>query len=777
MKILENALRWVVLTGIFVLPFLVFYVSSSLFFPFITGKNFAFRIIVEVVAAAWLALAMISPEYRPRRSWVWGAFALYTLVLAVADAFGANPLRSFWSNFERMEGWVTIAHLLVYLTVATAVMRTHGLWRNWWLTSVVASVGVGLYGLLQFMGTIAIDQGSVRLDATLGNATYLGIYMLFHVFLAAYFLVHEGWEPWSQLERMLLSIAAAFWALAAIIFTNGLTHGGSALLTQFAFVAIAVALLFVSRKYLLGAIIAFDSFILLFTATRGAILGLVGGAVLAAVVYIILEPRSKMAWRLGVGIISLVIFGGVLVAARDSAIVTKIEPLHRVATISLSGSDFTGRRLNWSMAWQGVKERPILGWGQENYGLVFDKYYNPNMYAQEAWFDRVHEVALDQLVNAGVLGLLAYLAIFLAALLAVWRGTTFSSSEKGIFVGLFAGYFIYLIPTFDNLTSWILFVSVLGFVAARSAEARGSLPLPSTGGLPRAALPLLTLGVILLGGVSVWAINGAGLSANQALIRAVSPQTDLSVNLTTFKQALAIDPPFGKQEIREHLAQGASQIASSSASPELKQQFLDLAATEMTKQASEVPLEARFPLFLGVLLDAYHQYPQAQQALTRAIQLSPKKQGILFELGSNALAQGDTTRALSYFKEAYDAAPGYDEARSMYAALAIQQGQFTLADELVTPLIEKDAAYNSRVVNAYAAAKRFDKIIPIMSAHADKNPTDGQARFSLAAAYYASGDKTHAISVLQQAAKDIPSIADQVRGFISSIENGTAKVQ
>ena len=66
---IEKALRWVVLGGVFALPFIPFIVSSSLFFPFITGKGFAFRLLVELMVGAWLALAFVNPEYRPRRSW------------------------------------------------------------------------------------------------------------------------------------------------------------------------------------------------------------------------------------------------------------------------------------------------------------------------------------------------------------------------------------------------------------------------------------------------------------------------------------------------------------------------------------------------------------------------------------------------------------------------------------------------------------------------------------------------------------------------------------
>src|SRR4051812_2084609 len=98
---LEKILRWVVIIGVFCLPFVCLIVASSMFFPFITGKNFAFRIAVDVITGAWLALALINEKYRPRKSWILAAFSLFVLVIAIADAQGANPFKSFWSNYER----------------------------------------------------------------------------------------------------------------------------------------------------------------------------------------------------------------------------------------------------------------------------------------------------------------------------------------------------------------------------------------------------------------------------------------------------------------------------------------------------------------------------------------------------------------------------------------------------------------------------------------------------------------------------------------------------
>src|SRR3989344_2340677 len=210
MSTLEKVLRWLVISGIFALTLVPFIVSSSLFFPFTTGKNFTFRIIVEIIGGAWLTLALLYPQYRPRRSWIFAAFALFVLVIGVADALGVYPFKSFWSNFERMDGWVTLAHLLVYLFVAASVMTTEKLWRRLFQTSLALSACLAVYGFLQVAGISALGAGgaaglTARIDATFGNPIYLAVYMLFHIFIAVW-LWSQMWGERGQGKRLPLSL-------------------------------------------------------------------------------------------------------------------------------------------------------------------------------------------------------------------------------------------------------------------------------------------------------------------------------------------------------------------------------------------------------------------------------------------------------------------------------------------------------------------------------------------------------------------------------------------
>ncbi|MDO8522288.1 MAG: O-antigen ligase family protein [bacterium] len=758
--VLEKILRWIVLAGIFALPFIVFIIANTLFFPFITGKNFAFRIIVEIITGAWLALALVNPEYRPRKSWLLAAFAAFVVIIAAADLNGVNPFKSFWSNYERMDGWVTLAHLFAYFVVTSSILSTRKLWRRFWSTSLIVSVLVGFYGVLQFAGFSALGQGGAasglgaRLDATFGNPIYLAVFMLFNVFIAT-FLWTESWGERPAGKRLGVSL----WY---------------------------------------GSVIALDTIILLSTGTRGTILGLIGGMLLAAFLVAMLYRGEAPARRIAISLaVSVLILGAGFWLMRGQAWVHKVGFLDRLATISITEGTVNARIMNWGMAWQGVKERPILGWGQENYAIVFDKYYNPQMYSQEQWFDRVHDIVFDWLVAGGFLGLLSYLSLFVCALWCIWRGSAsahrgekrqngkntqldsmaFSLVEQSILTGLLAGYFFHNLFVFDNITSYILFTTILAYIVSRFAAARNSPILFPRGHVPQAAMPIVAVLAVVLVWGTAWGVNGRALAQNRALLQAIAPQQNgITENLKYFKEAVGYGS-FGTQEAREQLVQVSSQLAGNKDVPnDIKQQFAELAVREMTLQAGSSPLDARFPLFLGVLLDAYGDYTNAAIALKRAHELSPGKQTILFESGVNAQARGNDEEALEFFKEAFDLAPEFSNARIYYAATAIRMNRDTLADEILAPIVPSGGAAVTNISAAYATRGRYDKIVTIWTARVKAIPDDIQARFTLAAALVGAGDSAQAIMQLEELKRTNPSTKTQAEEFLQQIRSGTGEI-
>ncbi len=371
----------VVLAGFVAVPFIAFIVlSSSTFFPYIVGKNFAFRVVVEIMLAAYLVLAVVDPAYRPRKTYLLWAFIAFLGIITLAAIFGENPTKSFWSNFERMEGVVTYLHLFAYFVIASTVLTVRDMWRPYLNLHLFAGVIMAFYALSQLSGAAV----GFRVDGMLGNSSYLGIYAFFNVFIAVFFMVRRSFTTTGEKARIAIY----------------------------------------------GAIALLQIVVLFYTGTRGAILGLMAGAGLATILIAIFERERKVLRTGAIGIlVAIMLLVGGFIAVRDSAFVKDTPLLNRFSEISISNFSTNARVMVWGMALEGFKERPILGWGMENFNFVFNKYYDPRMHGQEQWFDRAHNVFFDWLIAGG-----AACALWIPSALCVRyilylasRGQTFGS--------------------------------------------------------------------------------------------------------------------------------------------------------------------------------------------------------------------------------------------------------------------------------------------------------------------------------------------------------------
>ncbi|MBU2633559.1 hypothetical protein KJ751_03615, partial [Patescibacteria group bacterium] len=217
----ERSIRYIINTikgGLFVLPLLSLIVVDFLFFPFITGKNFFFRIMVEILFFLWVFVAVFDKKYRPKKSPLLIAISATFFILVLATFFGENIYRSFWSNYERMEGLVGQLHIFAYFLILTSIFRLKKDWKRFFGVMIGVSFVATIYGFFQFFGKAAIHQSSTRLDATFGNATYLAIFIIFHLFLISLFLV------WFRQKWIRISLGVLF-ALEALVMFLTATRG------------------------------------------------------------------------------------------------------------------------------------------------------------------------------------------------------------------------------------------------------------------------------------------------------------------------------------------------------------------------------------------------------------------------------------------------------------------------------------------------------------------------------------------------------------------------
>ncbi len=741
----KQILSRTLITGLLAVLFIPFIVTDSQFFPFITGKAFTFRIGVEIIFALWVLLAVRERTFLPRFSWILVAVTAFVAIIGVADFFGINPYKSFWSNYERMEGFLTLIHVFMYFLVVSSVLNTEKLWRVFLNTSVIASIIMCFYGFLQLAGKMVINQGGVRLDGTMGNAIYLAVYMLFNIFFAVFLFVRSPRQ--NENDR------------------NDRTRGRARDGGDFAW-----------SRYLYLVAIALQTTILYNTASRGVILGLVGGAILTALIIAIFERQDKKVRKFAIGgLVVLAVLVGGFWLARGSDFVQKSPVLARFASLSPSEIKSQGRYFVWPMAIEGFKERPILGWGQEGFNYVFNEHYNPAMFNQESWFDRTHNAFLDWLIAGGLLGLLSYLAI-LAALVFYTLRSSLSVKEKAIFLGLIAGYIFQSIFVFDNLMGYIYLFSLLAFFHFDSTKSKAAIGWLNSVAENKNVAQMVLVPVVFLAMIfMIYTVNIKPLSANRTLLDAIASSRDqkltAEVALANFNKALDLNT-FGNPEIREQMFFNLNKFQADGVSSETRKAFQDEAVRQYEIQISETPNDTRYLLFFGSLLARLERFDDAVSVLEKALETSPKKQQIFFELGTAYINSGNPKAALEKLKMAYDSAPEFGEAKVMYAIGAIYAKDLKLADYLLADLEEREIASEERILIALSAVGEYSRAAEIIKKRIKIDPENPQHYFSLAAAYLRAGNRPAAISELRRVGEIIPATKNQADYYIKEIQAG-----
>ncbi|MEK7087548.1 MAG: O-antigen ligase family protein, partial [Patescibacteria group bacterium] len=244
-------------------------------------------------------------------------------------------------------------------------------WQKLFVLAIIGGIGMALYGFLAALGMEKFigpkfGGSEFRFSGSIGNPAYVAAFSIFMMFYAAYLIA-------SRYRQRLLSAGSLV---------------------------------------LFGTIIFFSAIFLL-AATRGAFMGLFA-AILAGFAYFGFSVKKWRKWFLAAMIFTTLAVG-IMIYFKDTAIVKSI-PGSRIFDISLSAQTWQHRTYMWKIAVDGWKERPLLGWGPENYIYVFSEHFNVNYYNPSegfgAWFDRAHSVYFDYLVETGILGLMSFLGIF-----------------------------------------------------------------------------------------------------------------------------------------------------------------------------------------------------------------------------------------------------------------------------------------------------------------------------------------------------------------------------
>ena len=511
------------------------------------------------------------------------------------------------------------------------------------------------------------------------------------------------------------------------------------------------------------------------SGTRGTVLGF-GVGLGVMVTYIMLFGAKYREFRkYAIGAFILLVLGaGTLTLGKETDFIQNNGSLARIANINLS-EDLKVRGTIWGMAWEGVKERPILGWGQGNFNYVFNAKYDPFLFNQEQWFDRAHDIIFDWLIAGGFLGLISYLGIFMACgyylfLQPLLRkdDETFTVLERGVLLGILIGYFTHNLVVFDNIVSYIFFGLILALIHSRVAtllpevqKIKVDQKLVSQFIAPVAAVLVAAI---------IYTTQIPGMQAAGDIIDGYRAQ-DAKARLEAFKRAASRDS-FAKQEIAEQIAQQAMSIAHDTRVEEsVRQEYVELAIKQLDDLAKSKPGDARIHVFMGTFYRAVGDLEKAGEQMNIAHELSPRKQSIISQQAIIAYSQGKIDQARDLFAEALALDDRNKEAREYYAAMLFLNGQAAEAKALaVDEEILQGFAANDFLLSAVNQVKEFEFMIELYKIKIEKNPEVEQNWASLAFLYSQLGNKAAAVATLREAGVKRPSFSKKANCIANNIE-------
>lgn len=406
------------------------------------AKTFIFQIIFSVMLFVFLC-QMLWKRNENIFSKVWPirkenlVFWLLLLLFAVnllATIFSLDFKYSFFGSPYRGGGFINYGFYILFAAMAFLVVKGRD-WKKLWDFSIFTGVIVCVLALMSYFGlfsSIVINRTD-NLSSTIGGPNTLGLYLLLLVFPA----LALGMRETNIIKR-------AFYAISFLLF----------------------------------------SFVIILTISQGAYLGLAAGSLYFLIFFPAkhfsqpAQKKIRYAKIACIMLISMAIIGALFLKSNPGISITKNYLFQQLTTWKIDQS----RLSTWKIAAKAFLDRPILGYGLENFSIGFDRHYKPlpdilsvRTDSIAGWWDKAHNFALNLLVETGIVGFAAFALLFGWIFWRLYKtshgkpdehGQHYAESNPLIAHGLqtaLVAYFANLVFNFENFASYILAFLVVGY--------------------------------------------------------------------------------------------------------------------------------------------------------------------------------------------------------------------------------------------------------------------------------------------------------------------------
>ncbi|MBT3539010.1 hypothetical protein HOF40_02735 [Candidatus Parcubacteria bacterium] len=722
--------------GVYILMTFPLWYTSSTMYPAHFGKTVLFQIGIEILLILMFYYLLKSHKrlfhFRLLDWLILGFF----ISLFIASVFGVDFTRSFWGYQSRAQGLFTLLHFFgLYVLLRQFFGK-----QKYWKILLHSIVGVGvLSSLVAWIGPyMAVFDGviieSSRLSGLVTNPIFFAAYLIIPTFFSFLLAMQENDNKYKSL-------------------------------------------LFFSGLVLLATLMA--------TQVRGVLVALIFSIVIFWFGYLFIEKSKKIRTiMLSIGIV-LVCLGVSLYFFNiySDTLYNNAPKVSRILDISLNTGTGRTRLMAWDIAYEGFKDRPVFGWGPENYQNIFDIYYNPDFLEfslEETLWDKPHNYVMELLSTGGIVTTVFYLAILISLLgyLISLIKKSSSKNQKIIYLIIITAILFYLVQNLFGIEtsySYQLWFVLMAYIMFEYISKKEQEVTDKTYFYKKSAPIFLIIFFIITPIFLFQNINMYRASIYMGNARDAAVVGDANLWVTQAKSVLDVPTPFlWEQGI--FLVQDISLLSEQRVlSKDILQEVEDSLVNIFLSYLNSVPDSFRINLFFGEFYAFMGEYvdlsymEKSDEYMIKAQSISPLNQRVSFLLSKNYLLEGEINEALSILYELVLTYPTSFEVHWFYGLMLVEAGDL---DNGIIEL-EKGSGFGFRhsgniefMIDLYAKQGDYDKIIPLYENLISEDINNGSLYARLAATYAVLGDTNNMIESINSAVEKDPSLQTEAKIFL-----------
>lgn len=709
---IEKIIYWGIAASLLI-PLIV---TNSFLFPFQFGKQMFFFGLMILMALLLAASLLRGNFYKWSGHRLFYVFSGYIAVLFATSLFGVDFQKSFFGNFERGGGLIYYFFSLIFFLILLFYWRKDEIWEKTLKYLFIINIAVDLLAVCQAFGIgILFKADPGRAFGTLGNPTFLGSYLVISLIFNFYGLL--------QYKKLKFLAYSAIFINLLTIFLSG------------------------TRGAIFSVLLIFLAFLITIFFKKD-----------------FLPLKLKMACASAFFLI--ILSAGGLYFLRNEAYV-KNNPIFGRLTTAFSAKILQENRFKmWNYAFDAFKEKPILGYGQENYNYAFNSVFDSKM--SEKWWDRSHNNYLDILVMSGLIGLFFYFILIVSAYFTIFKLYRNSKVDYPIYLVLFFGFSAYLIQNifiFDTISSFlafILFLALLAYLENKNNEGYNKLSKEG-----------FAINANLRDGLMVFLFIFSLYISFIIIIKPVLASYHASLGMDfkdnsenfqkEFKKALSYNS-YGQKEILYALCTVVEEQLKKDNNQNLNFAIASLGEENMQK-------DLRLGLFLAGFYNSKalenNEFAKKSNEIIESLRKNhPNRQEFNYQLGKNYILLGEYKSALANFEEAVQLNKEFD---SLWNLLVINMQIGNLGEtkriykeiiELSSDLLDENSL--KELYNAYINSEDWAGARDVMIFLISKDENNSDLYLKLASIYNKLKDEKSAQEALNKALSLNPGLEKEL---------------